>query len=474
MTATSARAWGWATTALALSLALGVSWCIVRSPLTLYDGLGPILDARSSPSIGSMFEGGLRSSGYWRPLRVTQIKLIVDAAPDDPTGAFKAVHVALTLAVFVLFSIWVRPRSMPEFTAAGIALMIVAGHHSFFVLFSEAYPVNHFLEIVALTLVIAVLARGAPAWWKDLLAPLLLAIGALTIESGLLVGVVAIACWMAGWRGISSRGIGSVVLVLIAYFVLRFLVFDVPSPGLDERATGWWLGRLEPAQLVERFGANPLPLYAYNLMAALLSVLTSEPRGGVWLISERWLADSFRPWMGVHMVSSVLVTGAMLAALVPALGRWRHGTIHDRDRFVLVACALVAANTALSFGYVKDEVLSVGAVFYAGGAFAALAALADRAREQRGAAVAAALLLLCISVLWTTRAAGTFFSLQASAYKVANDWAVYSMERELPADWAVDAQRRTFLDLRQRSVSLDVPHPAFTRQRRMDRYVEVQ
>lgn len=466
--------WAWATAALAAAVALGLSWCIARSPLTLYDGLGPILDSRRAASVSEMFEGALYSAGYWRPVRLTQIKMVVDASRADPTLAFNAIHIALTCATFLLFAAWLRPRSAVELTAAAIALMILAGHHSFFRLFAEAYPINHFLEIVALTLAVAVLARGTPRWWKDLLAPLLLIVGALTLESGLLIGVAAVACWVVGWRGISLRGVAAVALVLVAYFWVRFIVLEIPSPGLDERATGWWFTRLEPRELLERFGANPVPLYVYNVASALLGVLFSEPRGGSWGFVERLLRQDVRPWMVMHIASSLLVTGAMLIALVPALARWRRRSLNDRDRFLLVAFALVGANSALSFGYVKDEVLSVGTAFYAAGAFAALATLADRVRDRGRFHMAAALMLLCASVLWSTRATGTFFALQVFAYKTATDWALYSLERELPADWAFEPTRRTFLELRQRNLTREVPHPAFTKHRHVEPYLEVE
>jgi hypothetical protein len=449
-------------------LALGLSWCILQSPLTLYDGLGPILDARRSPGPANTFYRALYSAGYWRPLRLAQIKVVVDAWPDDPVLAFKMIHVGLVLATFLLFAAWVRPRSVTECTAAAIAIMIPAGHHGFFVLFSEAYPINHFLEIVALTLAVPVMARGAPRWWKDALAPLLLAIGALTIESGLLIGVAVVACWLVGWRGISWRGLAATVVLLAAYFCVRFLVLDIPSPGLDERATGWWLARLEPDEIARRFGANPLPLYAYNVTAGFVGALLAEPRSGQWSLTARLLADDVRPWMVIQVTSSLLVTGAMLAALVPALARWRRGTLDDRDRFVLVGVGMLAANALMGFGYVKDEVLSVGVAFYAAGAFAVLARLGERVKD-----VTAAALLVSASVLWTMRAADTFFSLQQSAYNVANDWAVYSLARELPDDWAYEPTRRLFLELQQRNVSRDVPHPVFTKQSSVDEYLEV-
>jgi hypothetical protein len=474
MTLPAGRSWSAAAIALAGALAAGISWCILQSPLTLYDGLGPILDARRSESVRAIFESALYAAGYLRPIRMAQIKLVVDASPLDPTSAFKAIHVALVGAAFVLFAAWLRPRSAAEFVAAAIALVMLVGHHSFFVLYAEAYPINHFLEIVALAAATLLMARGEPRWWKDALTPIILAVALLTIESGILIGVVAVVCWMVGWRGITWRGAVACTLVILGYLYLRFFVLQVTSPGLDERATGWWLTRLEPEELRARFSEQPLPFYAYNVFAALLDVLLSEPRSGSFQFVRRWLEDDARPWMWLQLASSLLVSGLLLAALVPALQRWRRGALEDRDRFVLVAAALVAANTALSYGYVKDEVLSIGATAYAGGAFAVLARAGDRVTQRGRAAVMAALVLIAASALWTTRAVGTILSLQSSAYKVANDWATYSLERELPADWEYEPTRRTYLAIRERNVRYDVPHPRFTRQRDVDRYIEVQ
>jgi hypothetical protein len=474
MTGVRSRTWTVAAVALAVALALGLSWCILRSPLTLYDGLGPILDSRRAGSVTEIFESALYSSGYLRPVRMAQIKLVADAAPLDPTGAFKAIQATLVCAVFVLFAVWLRPRSAAEITAAAVALLILTGHHSFFMLYAEAYPINHFLEIVALTVATLLMARGTPRWWKDLLAPVISALAVLTIESGVLLVAAAIVCWAVGWRGISRRGVAACAIVLAAYLCLRFVILQTPSPGLDERATGWWLTRLEPEELRARFSANPLPFYAYNLFAALLDVLVSEPRGGSFVIVQRWLSGEARPWMALHVAASLLVSGLLIAALIPALSRWRGGALDDRDRFVLVAFAMIGANTALAYGYVKDEVLSVGAMAYAGGAFAVLARLADRARQQRPQAVAAALVLTCASVLWSTRAVGTVVSLQAAAYKTATDWANYSLERELPADWAFEPTRDTYLAMRRRNVADDVPHPRFTWRDDVERYVEVR
>ena len=140
---------------------------------------------------------------------------------------------------------------------------------------------------------------------------------------------------------------------------------------------------------------------------------------------------------------------------------------------MLLALVLVLANAALGFGYVKSEVLSVGAAFYAAGLFAACASLLDRVHTGRRQAFAAVFLAL-LSVTWTTRAAGLFFSLRSAAYKTASDWGAYSLEREDPASWNIPAIRTLFEDIRRVNVGYGVPSPTVTNERRVHDYVEIQ
>lgn len=470
----TARHWTALAALAALALAAGLAWCIAASPLTLYDGLGPILDSSRVDDAVAIFRRAMDTPGYLRPLRLAQIKAAYDLAPANPIGTFKAIHVALTLAAFLAFVAWLRPSSAAEAAAALVALVVVAGHHSMFMLLAEAYPINHFLEMVVLALLLALLARGAPRWWKAVLAPIILIVALATLESGLLLAVVAVTCWLVGWRGITGRGVIACLVVVAGYFWIRFGVLQIVSPGLDERAAGWGMSRLEPEELIARFQANRLPFYAYNVVSSLLDVLFSQPRNGTWIMARRWIDGDFTPWMAIHLGSSLIISLMLLAAAVRALPRWWSSTLDDRDRFVLLAVAMVGANAVISFGYVKDDVLSLGATFYAAGAFAVLARAAERASAGgRGRQVAAAV-LIAASLLWTVRATGTFFSLRAFAYRTGADWARYSLERELPADAATDHTRRLFERMRDESVRRGGPHVRFTNEPAVQPYVEIQ
>jgi hypothetical protein len=474
MTRPRTEPWTLAAVILALSVGAGLSWCIVASPPTLYDGLGPILDARLADSSADVFRSALHTTSYFRPLRVAQIKAVFDLSPENPIRAFKLVHVILTLAACLFFALLLRPGSRAEFVAAAVAIMVFIGHHSFFLLVAEAYPINHFLEMVVIGLAVAVMARGPARWWKGLASIALLACALMTLESGALIWVVAVASWLIGWRGISARALVACTLVLAAYVWLRVDVLAIGSPGLDERAAGFGLSRLEPDEIVARFGDNPWPFYAYNAGASVLDVLFSQPRQGTFVLVRRWIDGDVPPWMWMHIVSSLLVSLSLVAFLWPAFGRWRRGALRDGDRFVLLAFAVIAANSVISYGYVKDDVLSIAGAFYAAGAYAVFVRLEQVTSSRATLRVAAAVALVCASALWTSRAAGAFYSLRAFSYRTASDWARYSLERELPANAADAATLSLFLDLRRQALRYDVPDPHFTDERTIQRYVEIQ
>ena len=53
-----------------------------------------------------------------------------------------------------------------------------------------------------------------------------------------------------------------------------------------------------------RFGDNPLPFYAYNVFSSLLSVLLSEPRGGVYAMTRALTAGDIEPAAIVALAAS--------------------------------------------------------------------------------------------------------------------------------------------------------------------------
>jgi hypothetical protein len=331
------------------------------------------------------------------------------------------VHVLLLGLTLLTFTTILQVRRVNELAAAGFAMTVLLGLHTFTNLLGEAFPINHFLEILLFSLVVLRLAQARPRLANDIAAALLLLLGALVIESGLLVWVVAVAAYLSGYRGISRRGLVLMTSVVVAYLGLR-LLFSNGVPVLDERSTGYMFGVLDGRELVARFGEHPLPLYAYNVIASIATVLLSEPRAGQLVISAQARAGEMSPWAIVAAVTS-LVTTVLIG--VACVDRWRSRAMRaDADRLLLVCGIVILANAALSFAYTKNDIVSVAGAFYALAAYAAVRRLLDRAPQ---AGTVARVVLCCALAMaaagWAVRTMGLHYSLRYHAFKVRNDWA---------------------------------------------------
>ena len=261
------------------------------------------------------------------------------------------------------------------------------------------------------------------------------AAGALVVESGLLIWVVIVAARLSGMRGISRRGVTIVSVLLCTYAYLRFAVFSTGMPMIDERSSGFFLGVLEPDDIQQRFGDNPLPFYAYNVMASALSVLFTEPRAGLLVAVSGYLDGNLQPWVVVAVVSSVATT---VLIAIGAIATWRdRENRDDASRLYFIAAAVIAANAVLSYGYLKDDILSIAGVFYALAAYVAVRRFirAGAAMQLVTATVVCALMLVA-STGWAMRTAGLHYNLRYMAFKTRNEWA------RAPERWMQTPQAR--------------------------------
>ena len=407
---------------MAALLAATMAYDVWRVPVQVSDSLAEILDAQRSPSVAASFRGSLEGAGYLRPARIAQIKAIYDLSGQQLRLGYRGFHVALLAVFFWLFVRALRVDSAADASAAAFALTVVSGLHTFPSFVREAFPINHFLEIAVLGLVALNLAQSRGGWWVDAAAALTFALGALTLESGLLIWVVVAAAWASGLRGVSTRGVMVVTGLLAGYVVLRLGMLTEAVPSLAERSAGFLFARLEPDELQRRFGDAPFVFYAYNVGASLLGVLLSEPRDGVFVTLRSWFEGDVAPRMWVAVISSVL-TGALIAWAV--WRRLRHGGPLDAaDRLVVVAAAVIPANAVLAFAYTKDEIMAFAGVFYAFAAYAAARAAITRVGTLRhaGAAWAVSLVLVTMASCWAVRSVSVHDVMNRQAFRVRNDW----------------------------------------------------
>jgi hypothetical protein len=250
---------------------------------------------------------------------------------------------------------------------------------------------------------------------------------------------VFVAAYLVGARGVSRAGIALQLSLIAAYFVLRFAILQVGSPGLEERQSGFGFSSLSPDELVARFGHNPLPFYAYNVASSWLSVFLSEPRGGTWGLTRGLLQGEPSPAALVNVVASALGSFVLGIYVWRRRSDWRARRFDRADQLVLVFLVVTAANAVLSYGYTKDVILSPAGAFFA----VALAVASQHFLESIGSmashrAAAAIVMVAVLSTTWSFRVIGAHLALRGSAATLRGEWAYVDLwlerKSQVPTD----------------------------------------
>lgn len=441
---------------LTLLIATPIAADLLWMPVQVYDSVGEILEAQQSPSVVASFTGSLDAAAYMRPIRIAQIKALFDLASGEHYWlVYRGFHALLLIAAFLLFTHAVRVSTVPDFAALAFALVVFVGLRTFRGTVQEGFPINHFLEIVVCCLLTLNLARSRGGWRGDLLAAITFVFAALTLESGVLVWIIAVAAWAVGWRGISTRGIGAMTVLAAAYAYVRFFLLSTGLPALTERSSGYLFAVLEPEQLQELFGGQPLWFYLYNVVASALSVVFSEPTGGVFMFTGGWLSGDLPPRLVLPVVTSVATTAVLIWAAVRSRRR-----LDDTGRFLVLCAVVLAANSLLSYAYTKDDIMSIAGAFYALAAFAGMRVLLQQVGHLRGAAAIAVIVLAAsLSAGWALRAAGVHYIMRTYAFRAQNDWVQLPGEWRREGRWPEDADARQLLRrLHTDAVSIEVPN----------------
>jgi hypothetical protein len=211
-------------------------------------------------------------------------------------------------------------------------------------------------------------------------------------------------------------------------------VLAVGSPGLQERSSGFGFSRYEPDQLIASFGGNPLPFYAYNVLASIATVLFGEPRGGMFVVTrDAWLEGRvFTPFF-MAALAATLGTVFILRYVWVRRRDWWSLRLDRGDQLVLVFVAVTLANGVISYPYTKDVIMSPAGIFFAAALTVSVRHFLDTVRPAswaRGAT--AALLLLALSTAWALRAVGAHLGLRGAAATQRAEWAYVDswLERE--------------------------------------------
>jgi hypothetical protein len=458
--------------AYAMVIAAGFAFFLANTPVQLPVATGNLVDvARLSWDELARIE--LASEEYFRPLLLAQLKPFVDLLPGHVVLLFRGLHVIQVFACVWLFVRLLRVQTTAQLVAATIAVTVLTGSHTFAGTVHEAYPINNYLTVVVCSLVVLNIQMGERSRWPtDVLAiaALVLALG--TVETGLLVWGCLFVGMTAGWRGVSRRALAAATLIVGSYFAIRFALLDVGTPGLDAHASGYLLRRLEPGEVVARFGDWPWRFYAYNVLASISTVLFAEPRGGVWLIVRDWQAGEAAPWAYINVAAS---TGATLLIAWYCIrrewwcnpARWSHG-----QRLVVVAASVLVANAAISYPYTKDQIMAVAGVMFALALYAAAADLAAHSSPRLPARAFAAALLTVVSCTWSWRVLGVQHNLVHTAFISRNEWAsLTAWRREYPGVQADPQLAALVSTLQMSACARPVPNPQ-SRPSRFERYFD--
>jgi hypothetical protein len=408
----------------AAALAALTAYFLFGVPIQLTDSFANLLDIQQR-SIGQIFMAQVQNGAYFRPLLHLQLKVVYELARGDYFPWFRAVQAFQVLAALLMAVRLLRPARLSDLVVLPCALAMILGLHTFAGTITEAFPINTFLTLVLCCLAAANLAQTRGGSAIDALALLLLAFALLTLESGILVWVILAAGYAAGYRGISTRGLAALTAGLAAYFAVRLLVLHGAPPGLDERASGFGFGVLQPAELTARFGNHPLPFGVYNFVSAVMTVLFAEPRGAVWQFVRGVTRGELETWQLVNVVTSTLTTAIVAWYIARRAPSWRRRDVSEDDRVVLLFLAVLPVNALLCVVYVKDVVMSPAGVFYALAATVAIRELliVDRSAVTRSARVWAVALLAIISTGWGWKLLGIHYSLRARAAETRAEWA---------------------------------------------------
>lgn len=450
---------------LAGAIALSIAHSVYRVPIQVSDSLDAILLSRHADSTLTLLADTARASETTlRPWRYVQARWLSSLA--ESTGVsyhfvFRGTHAALAVLLVGLLAWIADPRRWSDVAALAFGLTVLIGLHTFDAMMREAFPVNHYAEVAAASLFVMGAALRPPRASRQLAAIVLLAGGMLLIESSVLVWLVIVACAAVGLPGIRLRTAIAATLVLVVLLTVRFSL-GISSPGVGSHNTGWGAVVLSGEEAQTRFGNNPLPLYAYNVIGGALSLLASEPRFGVYQLLYSRVVGYVSPVIIINIVSSLLTTAGIAWCCAAGLRRLPRRW-DDETRTLAVSATVIIVSAGLCVTYIKDDILSTAGVFYAVMALITARWLAERklAEVSVATAVAGTALILIASCAWAFRAVGTHYELTRTAFTTRNDWVLKSTRDLAGGDRATTADVGLTQKIRAESLRQPVASPSF-------------
>jgi hypothetical protein len=412
--------WKWL--AVAASAPLVVTLCVVmwRTPYPISEAVAQISDSWP-PSSASVLANFASRREMYRPLYFASWAALLKwtGSLDVAMLAFRIVEVG-SIAALAGMLLWrLRIRNAVDAAAATLAVAVLVGMPGF----RDNLELPLLFTLIAMPIAVAVyaVAEHEHRPWHGLLLVALTFVAVGFKEQGLVVVPVIVIAWLTGAPGVRRFDAAAVVAATLMYLGFRFHYRGTwPAFGED---VGLWFGQLSVSEATARFGAHPLPMYAYSAMATLSNILFSEPTSGTFIVVKHLKEGTAQPWELNHVLSSTAL--AILVAWwgIGAVRRGAGARWSVDARLFAIFVAAVAASGALGFNYSRDRHGGMAVVFFAFAAFEAVRALAARAQEARQSrATTIAVALLLLAGAWQLRAIGTLEHERLLSWKNHREW----------------------------------------------------
>ena len=379
-------------------------WEFLDTPYLLY--LAKTLDFRE------IVINGFTADVEYRPLFRVGVDLIYGVVGAN-LAVYKTIIVVQFAGVLWCLIALFRVSTGYQALAACLALSCFVGLHTSSILLSF-FPLSHHSFALLGLLATAVLCMSAHRSWYPACYFAVCLLLPFTIELGLLLPPMLVSLWWAGAPGVQRRdvawGLGGVALYVIVRATFSSAAVDVPSFYTE---SGFGFGEIDPDEFSAAFGRAPYLFWVYNVMANLMTVLFSEPRGGTFDFIRSLSAGTTPPWQWIQIATSLATTSAGVVVLT-------RRRLKERQRQLLVlGCVLLLSNSLLGFLYARDRVSLAAGAGYAVLVFLMASLLVESGKYRRAGALALVVVLLAG---WTWRSAEAMFMVRDRAFEAYADW----------------------------------------------------
>ena len=355
---------------------------------------------------------GFTAAVRYRPLLLVAVDLLHGIVGAN-LNVFKAITIVQFAGILWCLVALCRVSTGYQALAACLALSCFVGLHTSRILFGF-FPLNHHSLVLLSLLAIAVLGMRARRSWNPVCYFAVCLALPLAIETGLLLPPMLVSLWWAGAPGVQRRdvawGLGGAMLYVVVRTTFSSAGADVPW---IHDGSGLGFGQIEPDGFSDAFGEAPYLFWVYNVMASLMTVLFSEPRGGTFEFIHSLIEGNTPPWRWIQLATSVVTTCTGIVVLMrPRLEG------HHRQLLVL-GCILILSSSLLGFLYTRDRVVVVAGAGYALLVFLMASLLVESGKYRRAGSVALVVVLLAG---WTWRSAESMLVVRDRAFESYSAW----------------------------------------------------